>query len=67
MDWPQKPWILQKAIEAQLLSSLMDDRTSGIWLLADTQTWKFNSGATVNVGMKKILLYSSHLGLSVED
>jgi len=26
-----------------------------------------NSGATVNVGIKKILLYSSHLGPSVED
>jgi len=26
-----------------------------------------NSRATVNVGIKKILLYSSHLGPSVED
>ena len=41
MNWLQEPRILQKAIEAQLLSSLMDDRTLGIWLPADTQTWKF--------------------------
>ena len=32
-----------------------------------TCTGPYNSRATVNIGMKKILLYSSYLGLSVED
>jgi len=42
MDWSQEFRILQETTEAQLLSSLINDRIIGIQLSVHTQTKQFS-------------------------